>query len=57
MPLEEVKARLLADPETRAAYDRVEPAYQIGMLAYRTWPYPVAACRTGRHQTTQHRTP
>ena len=29
---EEVKARLLADPATRAAYDALEPAYQIAGL-------------------------
>ena len=29
---EEVKARLLADPETRAAYDALAPAYQVARL-------------------------
>jgi DNA-binding XRE family transcriptional regulator len=32
VPYEEVKARLLADPATRAAYDALEPAYQIACL-------------------------
>ena len=32
VPWEEVKARLLADPETKAAYDALEPAYQIARL-------------------------
>lgn len=29
---EQVKAELLADPETRAAYDALAPAYQIARL-------------------------
>lgn len=29
VPYAEVKARLLADPATRAAYDAVDPVYQI----------------------------
>jgi DNA-binding XRE family transcriptional regulator len=32
VPFEEIEARLLADPETRAAYDALEPAYQIARL-------------------------
>ena len=31
-PYEEVKARLLADPDTKAAYDALEPAFQIARL-------------------------
>lgn len=31
-PWAEVKARLLADPETKAAYDALEPAYQLARL-------------------------
>jgi DNA-binding XRE family transcriptional regulator len=32
IPFEEVEARLLADPAVRAAYDTLEPAYQIARL-------------------------
>lgn len=32
VPYEEVKARLLADPAIREAYDALEPAYQIACL-------------------------
>jgi DNA-binding XRE family transcriptional regulator len=32
VPYEEVKARLLADPNVLAAYDALEPAYQIARL-------------------------
>ena len=32
IPFEEIEAELLADPETRAAYDALEPAYQIARL-------------------------
>lgn len=32
VPWEEVKARLLADPEVKAAYDALEPAYQLARL-------------------------
>lgn len=32
VPYAEVKARLLADPETQAAYDALEPASQIARL-------------------------
>ena len=32
VPWEEVKARLLADPETKEAYDALEPAYQLACL-------------------------
>lgn len=32
MPFEEVEDRLLADPAIRAAYDALEPAYQIARL-------------------------
>lgn len=32
IPYEEVRDRLLADPETRAAYDALEPAFQIASL-------------------------
>ena len=29
IPYEEVRAELLADPETKAAYDALDPVYQI----------------------------
>ncbi len=29
IPYEEVRAELLADPETKAAYDALEPVYQL----------------------------
>lgn len=32
IPFEQVKAELLANPEVRAAYDALEPAYQIARL-------------------------
>ena len=32
IPFEQVKAELLADPEVKAAYDALEPAYQIASL-------------------------
>lgn len=32
VPYAEVKARLLADPQTQAAYDALEPASQIARL-------------------------
>ncbi len=32
VPYEEVKARILADPEVKAAYDALEPAFQIARL-------------------------
>ena len=32
VPYEEVKERLLANPEVRAAYDALEPAYQVACL-------------------------
>lgn len=32
VPYAEVKARLLADPKTRAAYDALDPAFQIARL-------------------------
>ncbi len=32
VPFEEIEARLLADPAVRAAYDALEPAYQIARL-------------------------
>jgi DNA-binding XRE family transcriptional regulator len=32
IPFEDIEAELLADPETRAAYDALEPAYQIARL-------------------------
>ena len=32
IPFEEVKAKLLADPEVQQAYDALEPAYQIARL-------------------------
>jgi DNA-binding XRE family transcriptional regulator len=32
IPFEKIEAELLADPETRAAYDALEPAYQIARL-------------------------
>ncbi len=32
IPYGEVKARLLADPEAKAAYDALEPAYQLARL-------------------------
>lgn len=32
VPYAEVKARLLADPQTQAAYDALEPAFQIARL-------------------------
>jgi hypothetical protein len=32
IPFEEIEAELLADPQTRAAYDVLEPAYQIARL-------------------------
>ena len=32
IPFEQVKAELLADPEVKAAYDALEPAYQIARL-------------------------
>ena len=32
IPFEQVKAALLADPEVKAAYDALEPAYQIARL-------------------------
>lgn len=32
VPFEEVKAELLKDPEVRAEYDALEPAYQIARL-------------------------
>jgi transcriptional regulator with XRE-family HTH domain len=32
IPFEEVKERLLRDPETRQAYEDLEPAYQIARL-------------------------
>lgn len=35
VPYAEVKARLLADPAVRAAYDALDPAYQIASLRIR----------------------
>lgn len=32
IPFEQVKAELLANPEVKAAYDALEPAYQIARL-------------------------
>ena len=32
VPFEEIEARFLADPAIRAAYDALEPAYQIASL-------------------------
>ena len=32
IPFEEIEQELLADPATRAAYDALEPAYQIASL-------------------------
>lgn len=32
VPYEEVKARALADPKVKAAYDALEPAYQLARL-------------------------
>lgn len=32
IPFEEIEAELLADPQTRAAVDALEPAYQIARL-------------------------
>jgi DNA-binding XRE family transcriptional regulator len=32
IPFEQVKAELLANPDVRAAYDALEPAYQIARL-------------------------
>ena len=32
IPFEQVKAELLANPEVKAAYDALEPAYQIACL-------------------------
>ena len=32
VPFEEIERELLADPATRAAYDALEPAYQIARL-------------------------
>lgn len=32
IPYEEVRAELLADPEVKAAYDALEPAFQIARL-------------------------
>ena len=32
IPYEEIRAELLADPGTKAAYDALEPAYQIARL-------------------------
>ena len=32
IPLEQVKAELMQDPEFREAYDELEPAYQVARL-------------------------